>query len=142
MIKSYVLTLKRRYDMKKCEYCAKEISYFDQYCDEDCHAKANGYYEMCEKYGKLFSVINIICVFGIPIGLFIFSFLKGPGAVIAAGSCFVLGLTLILLPFPTEGMISKHKIQGAMKRTRIFGLIIIAFGFVVSIFSIPFILFP
>ena len=49
--------------MKKCDYCAKEISYFEQYCSEECHGNANKYYETTEKYGKLFSIINMICVF-------------------------------------------------------------------------------
>lgn len=55
--------------MKKCEFCGKQISYFDQYCDDECHIKANKFYEKGERFGKLFAVINMICVFGIPIGL-------------------------------------------------------------------------
>lgn len=31
--------------MKKCEFCGKQISYFDQYCDDECHIKANKFYE-------------------------------------------------------------------------------------------------
>ena len=48
-------------NLKKCDYCAKEISYFEQYCSEECHGNANKYYETTEKYGKLFSIINMIC---------------------------------------------------------------------------------
>ena len=81
--------------MKKCEYCAKEISYHEQYCSIDCHAEANKYYEKCEKFGKLFSIINGICVFGIPIGLFVSTFLRLPGTIIALVSCVVLGIMLI-----------------------------------------------
>lgn len=117
--------------MKKCDYCAKEISYFDQYCSDDCHIRANKYYEAEEKFGKIFSVINAICVFGIPVGIFLFSFAKLVGALIAAGSCVILGIMLILLPFPTEGMISKFKLKKAMKITRIVGIVVIGLGFLI-----------
>ncbi len=114
--------------MKKCDYCAKEISYFEQYCSDDCQEKANRYYEISEKFGKLFAVINFICVFGIPIGIFLFSFSKIVGTVIASVCCFIIGLTLIILPFPAESMISKYKLQKAQKITRIIGLCLIVFG--------------
>ena len=114
--------------MKKCDYCAKEISYFDQYCDEECHAKANQYYEKCEKFEKVFSIINMLCVFGIPVGLFLFSFQREIGTAVAVISCAVLGLMILFLPFPTENMISKYKIRNAIKRTRIIGLCIIGLG--------------
>lgn len=117
--------------MKKCVYCAKEITYFEQYCCDECQAKTNKYYETEEKFGKLFSVINVICVFGIPIGMFLFSFAKLLGAMIAACCCVVLGVMLLFLPFPTEGMIIKHKLKKAMKITRIIGMAVIGFGFVI-----------
>ncbi len=117
--------------MKKCEYCAKEISYFEQYCSTDCHAEANKYYEKTEKFEKIFSFVNAICVFGIPIGLLLFPFLKVPGTIIASISCAILGILLILLPFPTENMISKYKIKKAMKITRIIGIAIIVLGFAI-----------
>ncbi|MBQ1506878.1 MAG: hypothetical protein IIZ36_00445, partial [Ruminococcus sp.] len=84
--------------MKKCDYCAKEISYFDQYCSEDCQENTNRYYETLDKFGKLFSVVNVICIFGIPIGLFLFSFSKTVGAAIASICCMILGILLLLLP--------------------------------------------
>ncbi len=121
--------------MKKCDYCAKEISYFEQYCDEDCHRRAIAYYDMCERFGKVFSIINGICVFGIPIGLFISTFYK-PAIYLSVASCVILGIMLLLLPFPTEGMISKHKIMGAMKRTRIVGLMVIALGMIIAGFAV------
>ncbi len=117
--------------MKKCEFCAKEISYFDQYCSDECHANANRYYEACEKYGHVFSIINGICVFGIPVGIFLFPFAKTFGAIIATLCCVVLGIMLILLPFPTDTMISKHKLQKAMKMTRIVGVMVIVLGFLI-----------
>ncbi len=49
--------------MKKCEYCAKEISYHQQYCDDDCHRRANQYYENCDRFSKLFMGVNVVCAF-------------------------------------------------------------------------------
>lgn len=126
--------------MKKCEYCGKEISYFDQYCDDECHIMANKFYERQERFGKLFSVINGICVFGIPVGLFTFSFSLTVGTIISVASCFVLGIMLLLLPFPTEGMISKYKIKNAVKKTRIVGIGIIILGIIIALFAVFYIM--
>ncbi len=46
--------------MKKCDFCAKEISYYDQYCNEECEQKALRYYAMVERYAKLFMIVNTI----------------------------------------------------------------------------------
>lgn len=124
--------------MKKCEYCAKEISYFEQYCDEDCHANANKFYELRERFEHFFSIVNGICVFGIPIGIFLFSFLRTAGMIITLLSCLVLGIMLILLPFPTENMISKHKIQKSVKITRYIGFAVLVFGIAAFVFMMFF----
>lgn len=121
--------------MKKCEFCGKQISYFDQYCNDECHIKANKFYEKTERFGKLFSVINAICVFGIPIGLFIMSLARVPGLTIALASCVILGIMLIILPFPTESMISKFKIQKAVKITRIVGGAVIVLGLLIALLA-------
>lgn len=129
--------------MKKCDYCAKEISYFEQYCDEDCQCNANKFYETTEKYGNIFSVINMICVFGITIGIFLFAFLRIPGMILTVASCTILGIMLLLLPFPTENMISKYKIQKATKITRYIGLAVIGLGIMFLIFMLLFpVIFP
>ena len=122
------LTEKGMLRMKKCEYCAKEISYYDQYCSDECQIKANRYYELSDKFAKIFLVINVIGVFGIPVGLFLMSISKYVGAVVASGSCVVLGIMLICLPFPTESMIKKYKIKKAMTITRIVGIAVVALG--------------
>ncbi len=117
--------------MKKCDFCAKEISYYDQYCNEECEQKALRYYAMVERYAKLFMIVNTICVFGFTVFLFIGSLYAPIGFPAAAVCCFVMGGLLIVLPFPTESMIKKHKIQKAMKMCRIFGGVVIALGFAV-----------
>lgn len=124
--------------MKKCDYCAKEISYHDQYCCEECEYKTIAFHQRSERFSKLFLIVNTICVFGIPVGLFLASFSTAVGIPIAAASCMVLGLMLILLPFPTEGMIRKHKLQKAIKMSRIFGGVIIGLG--VAIVGLVFVL--
>lgn len=115
--------------MKKCEYCAKEISYHEQYCSDECHINANKYYEKAEKFARPFYIISTICVIAIPVGLFLFSFIKGPGAIITAVSCALLGIMIIAVPMPSEGMIKKRKIKKAVFMTRIFGICVIALGF-------------
>lgn len=117
--------------MKKCEYCGKEISYHEQYCNDDCHLCANKYYERSERFAKLFYVVSTACVIGIPVGLFLFSVLKLPGIMIASISAEILGIMLIFIPIPTEGMIKKHKIKKAVMRTRIFGLVVIGLGMLI-----------
>ena len=118
--------------MKQCEYCGKEISYHEIYCAEDCQIKANRFYERCEKFSIPFTAVNTVCVFGIPIGLFLMSFLKVLGTVVASGSCIVLGLMLIIFPFPTEGMIKKFKIKKAIKIVRILGIAVIVLGLFIA----------
>nr|WP_294369358.1 hypothetical protein [uncultured Ruminococcus sp.] len=117
--------------MKKCEFCGKQISYFDQYCDDECHIMANKFYEKSERFSKVFSIINGICVFGIPVGLFLISFSRSVGLTVALASCIILGIMLIILPFPTENMISKFKIQKAVKITRIIGCAVIFLGLLI-----------
>ena len=126
------LTEKGMLKMKKCEYCAKEISYHEQYCSDECQIKANKHYELSDKFAKIFYIINVICVFGIPVGLFLMSISKYVGAVVASGSCVLLGIMLICLPFPTESMIKKFKIKKAATITRIIGIALFALGFAIA----------
>ena len=125
-------------NLKKCDYCAKEITYFEQYCDEECHANANKYYEKIEKFGSVFSAINTICVFGIPVGIFLFTFLKEVGILLSFSSCIILGILILILPFPTDNMISKYKIKKAITVTRYIGIAIIGLGFAMLLFMIMF----
>ncbi|MCH5298601.1 MAG: hypothetical protein J1E96_02450 [Ruminococcus sp.] len=122
--------------MKKCDYCAKEISYFEQYCCDECQKNAIGFYDMQEKFTKIFSVINGICVFAIPVGLFVFSFTAKLGFTMIALATLILGVTIMLLPFPVENMISTMKIKKAVKVTRIIGLALAIIGIVLLIADI------
>lgn len=119
--------------MKKCDYCGKEISYMEQYCDESCQKNALKYYEMQEKYTKIFSIINSVCVFAIPVGLFIFSFRNDVGFSLMSFALAILGITVMILPFPVENMISSMKIKKAIKITRIIGAVLLLLGIVLIV---------
>jgi hypothetical protein len=125
--------------MKKCDYCGKEISYMEQYCCEDCQRKTIKYYDFQEKYTKLFSVINCICIFAIPIGIFVFPMVNALGFSITAFALVILGAMIFALPFPTEDMIRKFKLKKAVKICKILGIVLFAIGVVLTI--IDFILF-
>lgn len=122
--------------MKKCDYCAKEISYFDQYCCDDCQRKAIEFYDLQEKFTKIFSVVNGICVFAIPVGLFILSFAFTVGFTMIALATLILGVTIMLLPFPVENMITSMKIKKAVRVTRIIGLALSIIGIALVIADI------
>ena len=100
--------------MKKCDYCAKEISYDDMYCCDECEKLTKQYYERSDRFAKPFSMINVVCLFGV--------MAKPFGAGLSIVCCAALGILLLLLPFPTESMIKKFKIQKAIRITRYVGL--------------------
>lgn len=124
--------------MKKCDYCGKKITYFEQYCSDECQSKANKFYETEEKYTKLFSVLCAVCVLGVGIGIFMFAFLKILGTFIVVSASFILAILLFFLPFPTENMISKFKIKKSVKYVRIISYIVFSFGIAFLIFSFIF----
>lgn len=125
--------------MKRCDYCGKEISYFDQYCCDDCQREANNFYEFRDKYTKIFSITNIIGVFGIPVGIFLFAFSNSIGATLVALAVTLLGIVITLLPFPAENMITKGKIKNAVSQTRIIGIALLVLG--IACFIADFIFF-
>lgn len=124
--------------MKKCDYCGKEISYMEQYCDENCHRKALDFYQLQEKFSKLFSLVNIICVFGIPIGIFISTFAGAIGFTLLSFSVAVEGLIILILPFPVENMITSMKIKKAVNVTRLIGAGFLILGIVLIILDFIF----
>lgn len=118
--------------MKQCEYCGKNISYHDQYCSDECQIAANQYYGKTEKFAKPFMIVNTVCVFGIPIGIFLMSIQRMIGASVAAACCVILGIMLLIFPFATDGMIRKFKIGMATRVTRIVGICTIVLGIAVA----------
>ena len=114
--------------MKQCEYCSKEISYHEMYCNEDCQKKANDFYDLREKFSKFFAVVNGICVLSVGICIFAFSFFPQLGLYGAGSALFILGVLYFFLPFPPEIMIHKKKIEKSVKISRIIAIIIFVLG--------------
>ncbi len=125
--------------MKKCDYCAKEISYHEMYCDEDCQKNANSFYDLREKFSKIFAVINGICVIAIGICIFAFSFYREIGLYGAASALTILGVMYFFLPFPPDVMIQKYKIKKSIKICRIIAGVLFALG--IGLFITAIILF-
>jgi predicted nucleic acid-binding Zn ribbon protein len=119
--------------MKRCEYCGKEISYHQQYCDEDCQREAIKFYDFREKFSMLFGIINCICLFAIPIGAIAFAFVDYLGLSIIACALLILGITVFFMPFPVENMLDKRKIKDAVKFTKILGIVLFCFGAIATI---------
>lgn len=118
--------------MKKCDYCAKEISYNEMYCCEECENLTKEYYRRADRYAKPFSIINVICLFGVMAGMFVFSMANVFGAAISIISCAILSILLLVLPFPTESMIRKFKIKKAIQITRMVGIGMMVIGFMIA----------
>ena len=119
--------------MKKCEYCAREISYHEMYCCDECQNGANRFYDLREKFQKPYAVINGIFVIAIGICIFLYSFLRDVGALGAAGSLIILGIMYFFLPFPPDVMIQKYKLKKSIKITKIIAAVIFALGAIVLI---------
>lgn len=120
--------------MKQCDYCAKEISYHEMYCSDDCQTSANQYYELKEKFQKPYSIINGIFVIAIGVCIFLYSFLRDVGAIGGGSSLLILGVMYYFLPFPPDVMIHKYKLKKSIKITKIIAAVIFALGALVLIF--------
>lgn len=119
--------------MKKCEYCAKEISYHEMYCCDECHTKANRFFELREKYQKVFSVINGVFVILIGISVFLYSMNRDLGAIGGASSLLILGVMYFFLPYPPDVMINKYKLKKSIFITKIIAGVVFLLGLIVLI---------
>ena len=100
--------------MKKCAYCAREIGYHDLYCCFECQERTSQFYDLRERFQKVFSVFNGICVLGIGICIFLYAFIPDIAAVVGSILTLVLGTMYMLLPFPADVMIEKFKLKKAL----------------------------
>ena len=122
--------------MKKCEFCAKEISYHEMYCSDECQDHANAFYDKRDKYQKIFSVLNGIFVLGIGVCIFLFP-LFPDFSVLSIGVCLTgLGVMYMFLPFPPDIFIAKKKLKESIKIARIIGAVLLAAGIGVLIYGI------
>ena len=120
--------------MKKCEFCAKEISYHEFYCSDECQNGANAFFELREKYQKFFGVINGIFVIAIGICIFLYAFSHDVGALGASVSMMILGIMYFFLPFPPEVMIHRYKLKKAIFLTRVIAGILFLLGVIAMLF--------
>lgn len=114
--------------MKKCHYCGKEIDYSKMYCSNTCEDNANAYYRNRHKWRIPVNVVYIAGTALFALGVFFCTVFPFWGLLSMAVGGISTGVVTILLPYPTEEMIKKHKMVKAQKIFRIFGGIIAAVG--------------
>ena len=125
--------------MKKCEFCGKEISYFDQYCNETCEIDAKHFYSYRLKSSKVFSAVSILLMLGVAIGGFMFLFGISFATIIMFASIALLGALLIIFPFGTEGMLKKHGIKHGCLLIKKIGAVICVLGVIFTFVSVMYI---
>lgn len=122
--------------MKTCDYCAKEISYHEMYCCEECEKKHIEYFAKRTKLQKLLSALNILGTCSIAVGIFIYALHNIVGSMMVACGTLAVGLITTLLPTPTDNIIKKYKIKKAVKLIRYFGFVLLAIGIGALIFAL------
>ena len=125
--------------MKKCAYCAKEISYHEMYCSSECEKMYTSYFTKRAKLQKLLSAANIMGTCAIALGIFLYALTNLVGSMTLACGALTVGLITSLLPTPTDNIIEKHKLKKAVKITRYFGFFLTAVGIGTLIFALTFI---
>ena len=122
--------------MKKCEYCAKEISYHEMYCIDECQNGAKKFDDMRDSITKAIAVFNGVCVMSIGIGIFIFSMVRDIGAYMISIPMVILGILFLLFPVPADVMIQKMKIKKAVNVTRYIAGILLVLGIIALVVTI------
>ncbi|MDP4119946.1 MAG: hypothetical protein Q8876_02685 [Bacillota bacterium] len=116
--------------MKQCEYCAKEISYHEQYCNEECKDNALDFFDKIESKNIIFSVFQIAGIILMIIGFITGVFQAFWGTLISGCAAILLGIVFYILPFGTLEMIKKFKIKKMIKITKLIALGFILFGLI------------
>lgn len=114
--------------MKKCEYCAKEISYNEMYCSASCEELTNTFFKKRTKFQKLISAVNILGTSLIAVGIFLYAMINFVGAFMIGAGGLSLGIVNLCLPIPTENFIKKHKLKKACSLVRIIGGLLLILG--------------
>lgn len=114
--------------MKKCEYCAKEISYNEMYCSQKCEELSVAFYNKSAKLQKLISAVNILGTTLIAVGIFLYAMINCVGAFMIGTGGLSLGIVNLCIPIPTDNLIKKHKLSKACTLVRIIGIILLVFG--------------
>lgn len=114
--------------MKKCYYCAKDISYHEMYCSKECEELYTAYFAKRTKLQKLLSAINIVGTFLIAIGIFLYAINNLIGALTCAAGFLSVGIITLILPTPTENFNKKYQLKKAISIVRKFGIVLIVLG--------------
>lgn len=122
--------------MKTCNFCAKEISYHEMYCSEDCEKKHIAYFAKRAKLQKLLAAVNILGTCSIAVGIFLYALHNLVGSMMIASGLLSVGLITTLLPTPTENIIKKYKLKKAVKIIRYFGFALLTLGIGALIFAL------
>lgn len=106
--------------MKKCDYCAKQIEYNEQYCCYECEKSANNFYKKEKRSEKIVAVINLVTILGIIISGFIAiaSFAR-TACLVCASSFITLGITYFVFPCAPENIIKQYKLKKSIKIIKI-----------------------
>ena len=122
--------------MKRCDYCAKEISYHEMFCCEECEDSCYAFYDKREKFQKFFSVINGIFVLAIGVCIFLYAFLGNIAVIGIGASLTILGTMYMFLPYPPDVFIEKLKLKKSIQITRIIAGILLVLGVAALIYGI------
>ncbi len=114
--------------MKQCQYCAKQISYHEMYCCEECEKLSAQYYQKRVKAQKLISVCYIVGTVALALAIFTYPLLNILGASLGMLGGFATGLITVFLPTPTDNIIEKYKIKKSTEIVKIFGFVLLAVG--------------
>lgn len=123
--------------MKKCEYCAKEISYSQQYCNSSCEGKALNYFQKVNGMRRIFSVLNILIFLLMFVGAFMLILSStAHGALILGIGGALMGILYMLFPFGTPEQLKKYKIEKMLKINRTIALGALIAGIILLICGI------
>lgn len=122
--------------LKKCYYCGKSITYHEVYCSDLCKEETQKYNIKRDRFVRFLSVTNIIGIFGVPVGLFLYPIIGVAGIWIISISCFLLGTTTIFAPIPVENMISKFKLKKAVFYSKILGVLLLVMSLAAALYAV------
>ena len=119
--------------MKKCDYCAKEVSLNEYYCSEDCEKHAIDYYTVVKDKEKIFSVINVISFFSICASLIWTMFQPYVGLYILSGVLLVVSILFYIYPFATGLMLEKYKVKKSVSIIKKIAIAILVLSIIITI---------
>ena len=113
--------------MSVCKYCGKKlIDSQEDYCSKECEIEAKKYLKKVNKYKLPFLIGTFVPALSMP-------FFNKPIYIIMA--TIVIGLVILLFPFPTPETIGIFGIRKSQKVARYLGGFVIIFAIVGGFFT-------